>query len=243
MTTMRGVVRLIGIVVSIGLADSLNPSTVAPALFMATEEEGARTVLRFTVGVFAVYLLGGLVVALGPGQLLLSLVPHPSHVTRYVLELIAGAAMLLGGGLLRRFREPLSRRALPSFSGERRGGPTLLGASIMGVELPTAFPYFAAIAAVVGSGDAIWRQVVLLVLYNVCFVVPLIGIVVVLRRFGPEGRARLAASRTWLQAHWPTLLAGLAIGAGAIVLTLGATGLIARGHSGVARLLRRVRGE
>ena len=33
---MRAVLRLIGIVVSIGLADSLNPTTIVPALYFAT---------------------------------------------------------------------------------------------------------------------------------------------------------------------------------------------------------------
>lgn len=72
-------IRLIGVVITIGLADSLNPTTIAPALYLATEEEPLSRVTEFTVAVFIVYLAGGVLIALGPGQLLLSLVPKPSH--------------------------------------------------------------------------------------------------------------------------------------------------------------------
>ena len=40
--------RLAGLVVSIALADSLNPSTVGPALYLAAAERPRREVLRFT---------------------------------------------------------------------------------------------------------------------------------------------------------------------------------------------------
>ena len=44
--------RLIGIVISIGLADSLNPSTIAPALYLATGERARERVAEFTLAVF-----------------------------------------------------------------------------------------------------------------------------------------------------------------------------------------------
>ena len=53
----------------------------------------------------------------------------------------------------------------------------ILGATITAVELPTAFPYFAAIAAIVGAGTRARARVVLLVMFNLCFVLPLIAIV------------------------------------------------------------------
>jgi len=86
--------RLIGLMISIGFADSLNPTTIAPALYLATNEKSPRNqVAEFTIGVFAVYLVGGLAIALGPGQLLLALVPHPSKHLGYVLEIVAGVAI------------------------------------------------------------------------------------------------------------------------------------------------------
>jgi hypothetical protein len=46
--------ELVALVVSVGLADSLNPSTIGPALYLATGPTAVRNVVEFTVGVFLV---------------------------------------------------------------------------------------------------------------------------------------------------------------------------------------------
>jgi cytochrome c biogenesis protein CcdA len=227
------------LVVSIGFADSLNPSTIAPALFLATGEHARRQVAEFTFGVFAVYLIGGLAIALGPGQLVLSLVPHPDAEDRYVLEIVAGAAMVTAAAFLWSYRRGLAEREVPRPSAEGRSSGWL-GAVITAVELPTAFPYFAAIAAIVGSGLGIPRQALLLVLFNVCFVLPLVGIVATLTFAGDRAQQLLASGREKLEAHWPALLAGLALLAGAFVILLGATGLGGLKHGSFPRFLRRI---
>jgi cytochrome c biogenesis protein CcdA len=228
--------RLIGLVISIGIADSLNPSTIAPALFMASGEDARRRVTEFTIAVFAVYFLGGAAIALGPGQLLLSLIPHPHRDARHAIEIIAGVAMLLASFLLWRNRDRLSNRESTVINPEGKSS-AILGATITAVELPTAFPYFAAIAAIVGSGLDPTRQIVLLVLFNLCFIAPLVGIVGTLTFAGDRAEQILSTGREWLQAHWPALLSGLALLAGVIVILLGATGL-AGPHSRLSHLLR-----
>ena len=142
--------RLIGLVVSIGLADSLNPSTIGPALYLATGERARGRVTEFTLAVFTVYLLGGIAVALGPGQLVLSLVQRPFRRGQ------ARDRGRRGGGDGARRGAPvvpprgLARREPPNFDARGRSS-AVLGATITAIEFPTAFPYFAAIAAVVGS--------------------------------------------------------------------------------------------
>jgi hypothetical protein len=59
-------VGLTVLVASIGLADSINPSTLVPGLWLAGKPS-ARGLGSFTAGVFATYLTGGLVLVLGPG--------------------------------------------------------------------------------------------------------------------------------------------------------------------------------
>jgi len=233
--------RLIGVVISIGIADSLNPTTIGPALYLTTGEHARRQLIQFTAGVFTVYFLGGAIIALGPGQLLLSLIPHPGPHLRYLLELVAGVAMLAGGAFLWGYRDRLGGRGLPEVNPGGRSS-AVLGATITAVELPTAFPYFAAIAAIVGSGLDPVRQLVLLVLFNVCFVLPLLAIIATLSFAGDDAQRMIAAVRVWLEAHWPTVLAILALLAGAFVTLLGATGLasVNRGHLGhFARGVRR----
>ncbi len=232
--------RLFGIVVSIGLADSMNPSTIAPGLYLALGERARSSLLQFTLAVFAVNFVGGAVIALGPGQAILHLVPHPHATARYILETVAGVVMLIAAGVLWAKRKSLRQRELPKPSAESKSA-ILLGLTISAVELPTAFPYFAAIAAIVGSGLGPVRQLIALALYNIAFVLPLILMIIVLQVAGDKAKAVIEAARDWLQRHWPTLVAGLALVAGVFVTLLGVTGLAIGQHNTAGRLSRRFR--
>ena len=234
--------RLIGLVISIGLADSMNPSTIAPGLYLAMGQQHARSrLIQFTFAVFAVNLLGGAAIALGPGEAVLALVPKPGATARYIAETVAGVVMLIAAVVLWRRRRSLARRELPTPKSEGRSG-ILLGLTISAVELPTAFPYFAVIAAVVGSGLGPVRQLVLLALYNVAFVLPLLLMILTLT-VAPDRAGRiLTQARDLLQRHWPVVLAGLALAAGVFVTVLGVTGLTGRNRGPVGHLSRRVRG-
>ncbi|HEX4008694.1 MAG TPA: GAP family protein [Solirubrobacteraceae bacterium] len=233
-------IRLIGLVVSIGIADSLNPTTIAPGLYLAAGDHARRQVAEFTVAVFVVYLLGGLAIALGPGELLLAVVPRPGRHLSYVLEIVAGAAMLAAAAVLWGYRERLVQSESPTMPTAGRSS-ALLGATITAVELPTAFPYFAAIAAVVGADLDVTRVVFLLVIFNVCFVAPLLGILATLTFAGPDAQRLLTAGREWLEARWPAVLAILALLAGLIVCLLGVTGLAAAHHNDFGTFSRRLR--
>ena len=239
--------RLLGVVISIGLADSLNPSTIGPALYLAGGDCPRRRVLGFTAGTFAVFLVGGLILTLGPGRAILALVPHPGPTARYILETIAGAALLVVGAVLWRRRIQLQRRAEDPdrepgrFASGAARSPMIVGASIAGLELPTAFPYFAAIAAIVGSGESIPRQIVLVVIYNVCFVLPLLVIAFMLTVFGERTVQILGTMRHHLRSRWPTVVGAIALIVGVFVITLGVTGLAGQAPGSVGSLSRRLR--
>ena len=232
--------QLIGVAVSVGLADALNPSTIGPALYLAAGEHGLRQVLLFTVGVFAVYLAGGVLLVFGPGNAIISLVPHPGATLRYWLEVAAGAA-LIGGAVLTWWRRAsLARRAVFTPSKGRRSG-LVLGASITAVELPTAFPYFGLIAAIVSSRVDDFQQLVLLVIFNFVFVLPLLAIALTLALPGPAAARMLRDARRRLERQWPQALAGVLAVIGAVVVLLGVTGLVSRNRSPVGREVSHLR--
>ncbi|MBV9339248.1 MAG: GAP family protein [Solirubrobacterales bacterium] len=232
--------RLIGLAVSIGLADSVNPSTIAPGLYLAMGQRPRVALIQFTLAVFAVNFVGGVAIALGPGEALLALVPKPSATTRYILETLAGAVILISAVVLWRKRKSLARRELPAPAPERKSA-LVLGLTISAVELPTAFPYFAVIAAVVGSGFGPGRQLFLLALYNVAFLLPLILMILTVTIAPDRAGQILRRARDWLQRHWPPLLASLALIVGLFVITLGITGLTGQTHGRFGRLSRRFR--
>jgi cytochrome c biogenesis protein CcdA len=232
--------RLIGLVVSIGLADSMNPSTIAPGLYLAMGRGARSGLIQFTLTVFAVNLVGGAAIALGPGGALLAIVPKPGATARYMLETVAGVVMLIAAVVLWRRRKVLAGRELPTPKAEGRSA-ILLGLTITAVELPTAFPYFAVIAAVVGSGFGPVNQLILLALYNIAFVLPLILMVLTLTLVPGHAERIIMRTRELLQRHWPVVLSALALLAGAFVTTIGITGLTGRGHGTVGHLSRKLR--
>ncbi|MGH2909939.1 MAG: GAP family protein [Solirubrobacteraceae bacterium] len=216
--------RALGVVLSIGLADSLSPSTSVTGLFLASGDRPRRSLLEFAAGVFAVFLLGGLILTLGPGRVILALVPRPTATTRYILETVAGVAMLVvAARLWRRRGSPGGDARLGQIRGRR--SPFLLGVTIAALELPTAFPYFAAIAAIIGSGVNLVGQIILVAVYDASFVLPLLAIALAVTVAGDSAVARLTRAREWLACHWPVVLSRLALVAGIFVVTLGVTGL------------------
>jgi len=228
-------------VVSIGIADSLNPTTIAPALYLATGEHARRRMIEFTLGVFVVYFLGGVAVALGPGQVVLALIPHPGPHLSYVLEIVAGVAMLIAAAFLWGYRHRLRKREVISAPRRRGRSSAVLGATITVVEFPTAFPYFAAITAIVGSGQPVLRQIFLILIFNVLFITPLLGMIAILTFAGDDANRVLSAGRAWLERRWPVVLASLALLAGLFVILLGVTGFAAPHHNDFGTFSRRLR--
>src|SRR5437660_10563874 len=105
--------RLMGIVISIGLADALNPTTIAPALYLATGERARERVAEFTLAVFAVYFLGGAAIAVGAGTVVRSVLPHPHHHITNIVEIAPGVAMIRAAAPRWRYRQRVWHRERP----------------------------------------------------------------------------------------------------------------------------------
>ena len=200
--------KIVALVVTVAVGDSLNPSTIGPALFLASGERARIAVLEFILAVFVVHFSGGVILLLGPGHLLLSLVNRLSHMTRDALELAAGLALLLAGGVIWHQRHRLAQQTLPTPSPQRKSS-ILLGAVIIVIELPTAFPYFAAITAILGAADDTPAQLSLLALYNLCFILPLVAVLITLLLAGERAAERLIRVREISERRWPEVFAAV----------------------------------
>jgi cytochrome c biogenesis protein CcdA len=221
----EAMLRLAGVVIAVGLADSLNPSTIGPALYLAAARKGALRVTLFAIGVFTVNLAAGIVLTIGPGRLLRGLVPHPQRTGRHVLELVAGVMLLAVAVALWLGRRSLARRELAMRNGG--GGSALIaGGLIAAVELPTAVPYLAVIAAIVASSADVPQAIGLLALYCVAFVAPLLVIVATLLVAGERADRWLQKGSAWLQRRWPVVLASLLLLVGSGLTVVGGAGLL-----------------
>jgi cytochrome c biogenesis protein CcdA len=203
-------------VVVIALADSVNPSLIGGELFVATGEHPRRQATAFTAAALVVTFAVGFALALGLGDLILSLVPKPGRTVKYALFVL-----VVGGAVVWIRRRTLVSTKESDDQPERHRPAALMGAGIAGVELLTAFPYFAAIAMIVGSGVSNVGKLSLLVLYCVIYALPLIAIAVLIAIMGPRAERILRPVGSWLSAHWPVVVAPLTAALGIGVLAFG----------------------
>jgi cytochrome c biogenesis protein CcdA len=212
------------LVASIALADSVNPSTLIPGLWLARAPAAGR-LASYTLGVFAVYLIGGLVLLFGPGRVMINALHHFHGPLEHVLEAVGGLLVLAVAFALWRSREsgdgqPRERRS------HTRTSAFALGAGIMTIELPTAFMYFGAISAILAARPAAPLQISLLAGYNALFVAPLAVLLAVRRFAGVRVDRWTLSAEARLRYAGQLALSGVAAVAGAALLAIGLSGLL-----------------
>jgi cytochrome c biogenesis protein CcdA len=225
---MQDVLSLALVVSAIALPDSINPSLILADLYLAAGPNPVRRTTIFAISVFAVTFVGGVLIMLGLAELVRSLLPKLSSEVKYALITAGGVSLGLGGIGIWVKRSSLARSPKKKRKATQAPGQSavLMGAGIAGVELVTAFPYFAAITIIVGSSVSSPSKVFLLGIYNLAYVLPLIGISIVCAVMGPRASGFLNRIRDSVLTRWPVVVAPLAV-----VLGIGMTAF------GVIRLL------
>jgi cytochrome c biogenesis protein CcdA len=215
----------LAIVIGIGLLDSANPATVVPALYLAAGPNGVKSLAGFLAGFAAANMGLGVVIALGPGDAIKRHVPHAGDHTKHVVELAAGGVLLVVAAALWWQRHRVSDQVAAGTKHLDRNS-LLLGAGIAVVEVPTAIPYFAAIAVVVGSGQPAATQVLLLAVFNLCFLLPVLILLGLRMLAGERSRAWLFRLRGRIDAWLATLAPALVALVGLVLVAVGAIGLL-----------------
>jgi len=218
------VITALIVVASLGLADSINPVTILVAAYLAAGSDPRARLAGFAGGVFAIYLLGGLVLLLGPGTLLHTALTGPKGHGFHIASLVVGVIVIVAAVVLWFRRSSWARVDLPARM-RRPGSALALGAAVTAIDLPTAFPYFAAIGAIVSANVSRPEQILLLAVFNVLYVLPLVLMlaaqVVLGRRFeGVLVRLRRIVAR----AAGPVIVL-LTLAVGVVLVVKGANGL------------------
>ena len=212
------------LVASLGLADSVNPVTMAVAVYLAATSDPVRRLAGFALGVFVVYLTGGAVLVFGPGELL-RIAVHGVHSRGFhIASIVLGAVMIAMAGGMWAQRGRLLDRDL-SADALRSGSALALGAVVTAVDLPTAFPYFAAIGAIVGSDAGPVGDSALLVLFNALYVLPLFGVLLLRLLMGERSAALLTRASRLIERFAPLVLVALTLAVGVALVVRGARGL------------------
>ena len=193
------------------------------ALYLATGRDHTRSLAGFIAGVFAVNLALGVLLAAGPGQIVMDHVPHPSDHGKHLIEIGAGGFLLVVAAALWYKRSSIAGHVTNTDRLQRSS--LYLGAGIALVEFPTALPYFAAIAAIVGSGKSIPTEIVLLAIFNVCFVLPLLAIFGLSTFAGPRTRGLLTTARRKVDSWLAALVPGIVALIGVALIAVGLWGI------------------
>ncbi len=217
---------MVWLIASLGLVDSLNPATIAVGVFLGATEHPVKRLAGYIAGIFAVYFGGGLLLAFGPASWLERLAHQGDSVVVGVLLLAVGVAAIGFAGWLWTRRNAGDAAKLPALA-MKPGHSLALGATMTAVDLPTAFPYFGAIAAIVASDPGPGGTVGLLLLFNVCYVLPIVAILVAHVALGDRAQAPLQRVRDWIERWAPLLLAGISLLVGAGLAVAGASKLLA----------------
>jgi cytochrome c biogenesis protein CcdA len=215
------VLRLAITVVAIALPDSINPSLIAGELFVATGSHPRSRVALFTIGAWGVTFVFGVALTIGLGDLVRSLVPKPDPSLKYALITAAGVVLVVGGSVIWLRRRSLASSEASDHFSVHHGPSAVIGAGVAGVELLTAFPYFAAIALIVGANVSNASKLFLVALYSTVYVLPLIVIAVAVALLGERAERRLRPIGTWMLARWPVIVGPLNAVFGIGVLAFG----------------------
>jgi cytochrome c biogenesis protein CcdA len=213
------------LVTSLGLADSLNPVTILIAVYLGAGPDPVRRLSAFAVGVLAAYFLGGVALMLGPAELLRAALDGVEIPGADVAALAAGAGLVIAAVALWMRRARLARVRLPRALAEPRSA-LVLGAVVTALDLPTAFPYFAAIAVIVGADVSLPAQVLLLGLFNVLYVLPIVLVLVARLVFGARCQLLMARVTAGIERIAGPLLAAGTCAIGCALVVHGARGLL-----------------
>ena len=163
-------------VLFLAVIDSINPSAIVVTLYLLSTA-GSRALVQVAVyvgAIFITYLLLGVMMMLGIESLLPSLGGVLRGRTGLVAQSLVGLVLLVYGLTASTNRQSSPVVARPSAS--TYAALVMLGVSVTAMELPTAIPYFAAIALISEAGLPIRAWAPLLGVYNVIFVLPPIAL-------------------------------------------------------------------
>jgi cytochrome c biogenesis protein CcdA len=183
--------------VALAVVDSINPSAIVVTLYLLSRERVWAQVVVYVAAIFLTYLTLGALMMSGIDALLPSLTGMGSGRLGLVVQGLIGLAMLLYA-----IRAPATATSAPRVepSATTFAALALLGVTVTAMELPTAVPYFGAIALLTTADLPMTQWLPLLVLYNAIFVLPPVLLLAGHIVFGRRLAARYAGLRERLQA-------------------------------------------
>ena len=198
---------IILILTPISLVDSTSiiPLSILPLIILLSGRRPVLGSVSFLTGIFATYLILGILIALGLGSMfdqinvyLLQIWKHPDTLD-LITQIIIGVILLVFG-----FRRPRARDSRGDSGISESITPPkafIIAAGLVIIGMPGAIPYLAAIDQLLRADLSGFEVVLVLLYYNVLFVLPL-AVLVFIRVFFPNQSERIFDFIKDLIAKW-----------------------------------------
>jgi len=161
-------------ILALAALDSVNPSAIVVTLYLLSRPRAHAQVAVYIGAIFATYLALGVLLVLGVDVLLPSLGDVLRTRSGLLAQSLVGLVLLAYS--LTSSTDPGSSQVAPPPSTSTYAAVAMLGVTVTAMELPTAMPYFAAIALIAEASLPVHRWAPLLGLYNLIFVLPPIAL-------------------------------------------------------------------
>lgn len=214
--------------IALALIDSINPSAIVVTLYLLSisKSQTLVQVLVYVAAIYITYFALGVMMVLGIDTLLPFLGGVLRGRTGLIVQCLVGLALLVYG--LTASTTRTSSRVVARPSASTYAALAVLGVTVTAMELPTAIPYFAAIALITGAELPIQAWAPLLGVYNLIFVLPPIALLVGHFVVGKRLAAPYAALRERLQTGAQETMLWIAGLVGGGLLVTGVIELVAR---------------
>ena len=233
--------NLLILLVPIAIVDSFNPTAMATIIVLLAMPKPVPRVIAAILGFAFAYFAFGVLVVFGAGNLIAQISAWLSATFANPPPILYVAQMVLAAGLVwfffrQRRKQPPAAPLDPAPSKSVRWASTpiaafALGAALNASELPTAFPYLAALERITASQVLTIEAIFALAVYTLIFVLPLIIILVLYLRLRERAAPAIAKVSAGVE-HWSgrlltwgALVFGVAIGLDSLIFFVRGRGL------------------
>lgn len=187
---------LVGLL-AFALLDSINPSAIVVTLYLLSGGRAPAQIAVYIAAIFLTYLTLGIMMMSGIEALLPSVGIMAGGRLGFIVQGLLGLAMLVYA-----LRAPAAAKSAPRVepSVTSYAALALVGVTVTTMELPTAVPYFGAIALLTAADIPMAQWLPLLILYNAVFVLPPVLLLLGHVLFGRRVDAQYTAIRNRVQA-------------------------------------------
>ncbi len=183
--------------------------------------------IALLAGIFTTYAVCGLLIFFGLQSVFDAInayglrVWQDPNTEELILQLLIGLVLVvLGVRIARARKEPAEKEAPTAMTA---GGALVAGAGITIVGMPGAVPYLAAIDLILRSDLRTSQEIIVILFYNIVFVLPLAAIVLLRLVLGERSRAFLDSVRRFFDRWGQRVIVSLLLALG-LVLTIDGVG-------------------